>query len=50
MGLLNLVVPEEYGGPGLDSVTIAMIYEELGRAVLAWLRPLLQMLLLPILS
>ena len=31
MGLLNLVVPEEYGGPGLDSVTIAMIYEELGK-------------------
>jgi alkylation response protein AidB-like acyl-CoA dehydrogenase len=31
MGLLNLVVPEEYGGPGLDSITIAMIYEELGK-------------------
>lgn len=29
MGLLNLVVPEEYGGPGLDSITIATIYEEL---------------------
>ena len=31
MGLLNVVVPEEYGGPGLDSITIAMIYEELGK-------------------
>jgi alkylation response protein AidB-like acyl-CoA dehydrogenase len=31
MGLLNVVVPEEFGGPGLDSVTIAMIYEELGK-------------------
>lgn len=31
MGLLNLVVPEEYGGPGLDSITIAAIYEELGK-------------------
>ena len=31
MGLLNLVVPEEYGGPGLDSITIATIYEELGK-------------------
>lgn len=31
MGLLNVVVPEAYGGPGLDSVTIAMIYEELGK-------------------
>lgn len=31
MGLLNLVVPEEYGGPGLDSITVAMIYEELGK-------------------
>ena len=31
MGLLNVIVPEEYGGPGLDSVTVAMIYEELGK-------------------
>jgi alkylation response protein AidB-like acyl-CoA dehydrogenase len=31
MGLLNVVVPEEFGGPGLDSITIAMIYEELGK-------------------
>jgi len=31
MDLLSLVVPEEYGGMGLDSVTIALIYEELGK-------------------
>ncbi len=31
MGLLNLVVPEEYGGPGLDGQTIALLYEELGK-------------------
>jgi len=31
MDLLNLVVPKEYGGMGLDSVTIALIYEELGK-------------------
>ena len=31
MGLLNLIVPEEYGGPGLDSISIASIYEELGK-------------------
>ena len=31
MGLLNVIVPEEYGGPGLDSVTVAIIYEELGK-------------------
>ncbi|MDD4084324.1 MAG: acyl-CoA dehydrogenase family protein [Acidaminococcaceae bacterium] len=31
MGLLNLIVPEEYGGPGLDSVAVATIYEELGK-------------------
>lgn len=30
-GLLNLVVPEEYGGPGLDTVSIALIYEELSK-------------------
>lgn len=30
-GLLNLVVPEEYDGPGLDAVSIALIYEELGK-------------------
>lgn len=31
MGLLNVIVPEEYGGPGLDSITVAAIYEELGK-------------------
>ncbi|MGL5512418.1 MAG: acyl-CoA dehydrogenase family protein, partial [Sporomusa sp.] len=30
-GLLNLTVPEEYDGPGLDAVSIALIYEELGK-------------------
>jgi len=30
-GLINLVVPEEFDGPGLDAVTIALIYEELGK-------------------
>lgn len=30
-GLLSVVVPEEFGGAGLDSVTIAAIYEELGK-------------------
>ena len=31
MGLLNLIVPEEFDGPGLDSISIATIYEELGK-------------------
>lgn len=31
MGLLNLIVPEEFGGPGVDSVAVATIYEELGK-------------------
>ena len=31
MGLLNLIVPEEFGGPGLDSITVGLIYEELGK-------------------
>lgn len=30
-GLLNLVVPEEYDGPGLDAVSMALIYEELAK-------------------
>lgn len=30
-GLLNLVVPEEYDGPGLDTISIALMYEELGK-------------------
>ena len=31
MGLLNVIVPEELDGPGLDSIAIATIYEELGK-------------------
>ena len=31
MGLLNVIVPEELGGPGLDSLSVAAIYEELGK-------------------
>lgn len=31
MGLLNVIVPEELDGPGLDSISIAAIYEELGK-------------------
>lgn len=31
LGLLNVIVPEEFGGPGLDSVAVAAIYEELGK-------------------
>lgn len=31
MGLLNVIVPEELYGPGLDSVSVAVIYEELGK-------------------
>lgn len=31
MGLTNVIVPEEYDGSGLDSVSIAMIYEEIGK-------------------
>lgn len=31
MGLLNVIVPEELDGPGLDSVSVAAIYEELGK-------------------
>ncbi len=30
-GLVNLVVPEEYDGPGVDALSIALMYEELGR-------------------
>jgi len=30
-GLLNVPVPEEYDGPGLDAMSIAVIYEELGK-------------------
>ena len=31
MGLLNVIVPEELDGPGLDSICVATIYEELGK-------------------
>lgn len=31
LGLLNVIVPEALGGPELDSVTVATIYEELGK-------------------
>lgn len=31
IGLLSYVVPKEYGGPGLDALSIAVIAEELGR-------------------
>ena len=31
MGLLNVSVPEELDGPGLDSISVATIYEELGK-------------------
>lgn len=30
-GLLSLAIPEEFGGPGVEAVTIASLYEELGR-------------------
>lgn len=30
-GMLNLTVPEEYDGPGLDALSIALLYEELGK-------------------
>ena len=31
MGLLNVIVPEELDVPGLDSISVATIYEELGK-------------------
>src|SRR5690606_37226471 len=34
MGLLQLWVPEEYGGPGGDLTTVCILKEELGRASL----------------
>lgn len=30
-GLLDFAVPKEFGGPGLDALSIALISEELGR-------------------
>jgi alkylation response protein AidB-like acyl-CoA dehydrogenase len=32
IGLLGLTVPEEYGGPGLDATSLALVTEELARA------------------
>lgn len=32
LGLLGLPVPEEYGGPGIDSISAAIVLEEIGRA------------------
>ncbi|MBY6276046.1 acyl-CoA dehydrogenase family protein [Symbiobacterium thermophilum] len=34
-GLLDFAVPKEYGGPGLDSLTVSIIQEELGRGCVA---------------
>jgi len=33
MGLLSIMLPEEYGGIGLDLLDCALIYEELGRGL-----------------
>lgn len=30
-GILDITVPEEYGGPGVDPLSIAFVYEELGK-------------------
>lgn len=30
-GMLDITVPEEYGGPGVDALSIALVYEELGK-------------------
>jgi butyryl-CoA dehydrogenase len=30
-GILDITVPEEYGGPGVDALSIALVYEELGK-------------------
>lgn len=35
LGLMDLVVPKEYGGPGLDTLSIMLVSEELGRGCLA---------------
>lgn len=30
-GILDITVPEEFGGPGVDALSIALVYEELGK-------------------
>ena len=30
-GVLDITVPEEFGGPGVDALSIALVYEELGK-------------------
>lgn len=35
IGLLDFAVPKEFGGPGLDSLTVSLISEELGRGCVA---------------
>ena len=30
-GILNIAIPEEYDGPGLDAISIALVYEEMGK-------------------
>ena len=32
MGLMSIAIPEEYGGPGLDNVSLCLIMEELAKA------------------
>jgi len=32
MGLMSIAIPEEYGGPGLDNVSLCLIMEELSKA------------------
>lgn len=34
-GLLDFAVPQEFGGPGLDALTVSIISEELGRGCVA---------------
>src|SRR5690606_37421130 len=33
LGYLGMMVPEKYGGTGLDFITVAAVLEEIGRAV-----------------
>ena len=36
IGLYDFVVPKEFGGPGLDAVTVSIVCEELARGCVAW--------------